>query len=144
MLDNLKRTCYDVDTPKVSSSDRPSREHAQQAGGARADRHKNTAPALEDVQGARYGSSRAGQELEARKDERTVNTMKKTVKDGWHKIAGYDVYVKSGNVKRGVTADGQRATYPYRASKCGGWDNDPYMSVDNFRRKVNNGTAAMF
>lgn len=40
MLDNLKRTCYDVDTPKDSSSDRPSREHTQQAGGARADRYK--------------------------------------------------------------------------------------------------------
>lgn len=70
--------------------------------------------------------------------------MKKTVKDGWHKIAGYDVYVENGNVKRGVTADGQKATYPYRAGKYGGWDNDVYMSVDNFRRKANNGTAAMF
>lgn len=69
--------------------------------------------------------------------------MKKTVKDGWHTIAGKSVYIENGYIKRGLSSDGQKATYPYRAAKDG-WDNDPYMTPDTFRRKVKNGSAAMF
>jgi hypothetical protein len=68
--------------------------------------------------------------------------MKKTVKDGWHTIAGKSVYIEKGYIKRGMSDDGQRTTYPYRAVKDG-WDNDPYMTPDTFRRKVKNGSAAM-
>ena len=41
-IDNYLQLCYTIDRTKDSSSDRPSREHTQQAGGARADRHKPT------------------------------------------------------------------------------------------------------
>lgn len=70
--------------------------------------------------------------------------MKKTVKDGWHRIAGYDVYIENGYIKRGKTDDGQRPLWPYRAGKYGGWDLDQYMTPDNFRRKHREGSAAMF
>lgn len=69
--------------------------------------------------------------------------MKKTVRDGWHTIAGQNVYIENGYIKRGLSSDGQKATYPYRAVKDG-WDLDQYMSPDTFRRKVKNGSAAMF
>lgn len=70
--------------------------------------------------------------------------MKKTVKDGWHKIAGYDVYVENGYIKRGTKDNGQLPAWPYRSGKDGGWDLDRYMTPDNFRRKVKNGSATMF
>ena len=70
--------------------------------------------------------------------------MKKTVKDGWHKIAGYDVYVDNGYIKRGTKDNGRLTAWPYRSGKDGGWDLDQYMTPDSFRRKVKNGSAAMF
>lgn len=42
------------------------------------------------------------------------------VKDGWHTVKGYEVYVEDGKIIRGVKEDfnGQRVTaYPYK------WDN---------------------
>lgn len=64
--------------------------------------------------------------------------MKKMVKDGWHKVYGYAVYVEGGRVKRAV-ANGV-AAYPYRASKYGGWDIDTYLSLDALRAGLSRGT----
>lgn len=69
--------------------------------------------------------------------------MKNTVKDGWHKIAGFDVYTENGYIKRGTKNNGQLPTYPYRSSRDGCWDLDQYMTPDTFRRKVKNGSAIM-
>lgn len=69
--------------------------------------------------------------------------MKKTIRDGWHTIAGYNVYIENGYIKRGLSNDGSRTTYPYSSGKYDGWDLDTYMTPDNFRRKVKNGSATM-
>ena len=65
----------------------------------------------------------------------------KAIKDGWHTIYGIDAYIENGCVKRGLSSDGQRTIYPYKAAKSGGWDLDQYMSVDYFRRKLSDGSA---
>lgn len=70
--------------------------------------------------------------------------MKKTVRDGWHTIAGQNVYIENGYIKRGLSRDGSRTTYPYSSGKYDGWDLDQYMTPDNFRRKVKNGSATMY
>ena len=39
------------------------------------------------------------------------------IKDGWHKIKGYEVYVENGRVVRGVKEDingGEVPAYPYK------------------------------
>lgn len=69
--------------------------------------------------------------------------MTKKVKDGWHTIAGCDVYIENGYIIRGTKNDGQLPAYPYRAAKGGGWDLDQYMTPETFRRKVKDGTAKM-
>lgn len=66
-----------------------------------------------------------------------------STKDGWTRIAGYTVYVEDGRVRRGVKNDGQETSYPYIASKQGGWDLDQSMTPDAFRAKVRRGTAKM-
>lgn len=40
----------------------------------------------------------------------------KKVKDGWHKVLGYDVYVEDGKVTRCLVShgSGHRTAYPYR------------------------------
>ena len=63
--------------------------------------------------------------------KRGESVMKKMVKDGWHKVCGYDVYVEDGEVKRAIS-DGCTA-YPYRASRYGGWDKDTHLSLDALR-----------
>lgn len=74
--------------------------------------------------------------------------MARKVKDGWHTICGYSVWVEDGKVRRGVAeVNGERcAVYPYRwlgkPHNC--FTSDPYMSVDAFRSAVRRGTAQMF
>lgn len=71
--------------------------------------------------------------------------MKKVIKDGWHVICGYEVYVENGIVIRGIREDynGSRVSaYPYRACRSGGWDHDT-MSVDAFRAGVKRGTISL-
>lgn len=67
--------------------------------------------------------------------------MKKTVKDGWHKVYGYDVYVEDGKVNRAIS-NGVTA-YPYRVSKYGGWDIDTHMTLDALRAGLSRGTMIM-
>ena len=70
--------------------------------------------------------------------------MKRTITDGWHIIAGYDVYVEGGKVLRGLSSDKQRTTYPFRYAARDGWTNDSGLSVDAFRAGVRRGTITMF
>ena len=70
------------------------------------------------------------------------------IKDGWHTICGYSVYVEDGKVRRGTTGEGcnMQPTSPYRwlgkPHNC--FSSDPYMSVDAFRAGVRRGTVQMF
>ena len=65
--------------------------------------------------------------------------------DGWHKIAGYTIYVESGRVMRGVRGPAWSPvpSYPYRWSrKLNCWCNES-MTVDAFRAGVRYGTITM-
>ena len=65
------------------------------------------------------------------------------MKDGWHTIMGYDVYVEDGKVLRGTKDNGQLPAYVYRAGKRG-WELDCVVSVAAFRAGVRRGTIRMF
>lgn len=71
--------------------------------------------------------------------------MKRVVKDGWHTIMGYSVYVEDGRVLRGILGEGnaQRTAFPFRKSKSGGWDNDAGLSVDAFKAGMKRGSIEM-
>lgn len=66
------------------------------------------------------------------------------IKDGWHVIKGYRVYVKDGRVLRGVSSQDwrQRTTWPYQA-KYNCWTNVVGISVEAFRSGVRRGTITM-
>ena len=67
--------------------------------------------------------------------------MKKIVKDGWHNVYGYFIYVEDGEVKRGM-CDGVYV-YPYRKSRNGGWDIDTHMTLDALRAGLSRGTIIL-
>ena len=72
--------------------------------------------------------------------------MKKTERTGWYTVAGYEVYIENGIVKRGIGADpnGSRITvYPYIRSKYGYWDKDTSLTEAAFRARVARGTLIM-
>lgn len=74
--------------------------------------------------------------------------MRKTIKDGWHDIMGYEVYVEDGKVIRGMkqsyTGLGKVSCYVFRASRYGGWDREyTGVTVAAFRAGVRRGTIAM-
>lgn len=64
------------------------------------------------------------------------------VKDGWHVIAGYTVYVENGKALRGLSTDKQRAVFPYRAVKDG-WTSASGLTVGAFRSGVRRDTIIM-
>ena len=67
------------------------------------------------------------------------------MKDGWHKICGYEIFVLDNKLIRGVGNTGyyMTTTYPYRKAKEG-WDREYYMTVDAFKAGVRRGTVRMF
>lgn len=67
------------------------------------------------------------------------------IEDGWYTICGYEVWVENGCVVRGVHTHGlkQTTTYPYRASKYGGWDSTGPIDVELFRYGVGRGIITM-
>lgn len=69
----------------------------------------------------------------------------KKIKDGWHMICGYRVYVEDGRILRGIIGEGnsQRPSYPYRVSKYGGWDICSGITIDAFRAGERRGTIMM-
>jgi hypothetical protein len=70
------------------------------------------------------------------------------MKDGWHKIQGYDVYVENDKILSGLkpsyTGIGSVTAYPYKESKRGGWDNVAGISASAFSKGVSNGSIALF
>lgn len=75
--------------------------------------------------------------------EKAEENIKKEALDGWHKIKGYDVYIEGGRIIRGLSADGQKTTYPYRKCRSGGWDNVSGISINAFRAGWRRGTIDM-
>lgn len=72
----------------------------------------------------------------------------KALRDGWHMVAGWEVYVEDGRILRGVMEDcnGSRVTcYPMRRDRreMWGWDwCEPTPSA--FRAGLARGTVRMF
>ena len=77
------------------------------------------------------------------------------MKNGWHTIGGYSVYVENGCVTHGIKRDHNNSiitAYPYR--KCwrysggkryqNGWYNCSGLSVNAFKSGVCRGTIGMF
>jgi hypothetical protein len=68
----------------------------------------------------------------------------KKIKDGWHTVAGYMVYVENGRILRGLNARGDKTLYPYRWNKqYGSRVNDSGLTVDAFRAGIRRGTIEM-
>lgn len=66
------------------------------------------------------------------------------MKDGWHVINGYNVYVEDGFIIRGVSHDQSKAVYVYRALKTGGYGKETKITPAAFRAGVKRGTIDMF
>lgn len=69
------------------------------------------------------------------------------MKDGWHIIYGYDVYVEDGKIIRGTLGKGlnYRTAYPYKHFRGQeGWYNVAGMlTISAFRYGVKNGFIMM-
>lgn len=68
------------------------------------------------------------------------------MKDGWHTILGYEVYVENNKVLRGTLGEGvtYRPAYPYRwdrTSNC--WIQTIKMNINTFRNGINRETVKM-
>ena len=67
------------------------------------------------------------------------------MRDGWHVIHGYDVFVRDGKILRGISSKND-TIYPYRWDKelrC--WNAYYYgISVPQFRRGINSGNISMW
>lgn len=72
--------------------------------------------------------------------------MRKT-KDGWHKIAGFNIFIENNRVLKGVRRDidgGEITAYPHRVNKNGDWNNDAGLTVEAFKAGVRRGTVTLF
>lgn len=61
------------------------------------------------------------------------------MKDGWHIILGYDVYIENNKVLRGTLGEGitYRPAYPYKwDKKCRCWIKVSGITVGSFRHNV--------
>lgn len=70
------------------------------------------------------------------------------MKDGWHVICGFDVYIENDRIVRGTLGAGTsyRAAYPYKQYKnMRGWHNvSGTISANAFRYGVNRGNVTLF
>lgn len=66
------------------------------------------------------------------------------MKDGWHVICGYDVYVENDRVLRGTKANGTLPAYVFRRENERRWNNASGVTVNAFRAGVRRGTIRMF
>lgn len=70
--------------------------------------------------------------------------MKKQITDGWHKIAGYSVFVESGYILRGMKKDDTQTAYVYRWNdRNQAWSHESSISPDAFRAGLKRGTIAL-
>lgn len=67
------------------------------------------------------------------------------MKDGWHVICGYKVYVENDRISGGILGEGnrQRGAGVYRWCRRGGWDLEYSVTVNAFRAAVNRGTMKL-
>lgn len=68
------------------------------------------------------------------------------MKDGWHIILGYDVYIENNKVLRGTLGEGitYRPAYPYKWDKrnrC--WIKNTGISINSFRNGVKRESIVM-
>lgn len=71
----------------------------------------------------------------------------KMISDGWHVVSGYEVFVESGNILRGILYDpfGSPLTaYVYRRCRDGSLSRCSSISVSAFRSAVRRGTVDLF
>lgn len=69
------------------------------------------------------------------------------MKDGWHVIAGYNVYVEDDKITHGTLGEGTsnyRTAWPYRwDNKYNAWNNCTRLTVAAFRAGVKRGTITL-
>lgn len=70
--------------------------------------------------------------------------MKKIVKDGWHVMAGVDVYVENGMVVRGITKDWSQPLYIYKFDKKMNVYTNIIVPVSTFARRLKEGKIRLF
>lgn len=65
------------------------------------------------------------------------------MKDGWHVVCGYEVYVEDGKIVRGMKNHGSSkvAAYVYRRCKTGGWNISYQVTPSAFRSGYKRGTV---
>ena len=72
--------------------------------------------------------------------------MKKQIKDGWHNLCGYYVYIEDEKIMHGIIKDRNGSydiSFPYR--KYGnGWSSEVGISCWSFISGVRRGTVGMF
>lgn len=69
------------------------------------------------------------------------------MKDGWHIVYGYRVYVENGCVLRGTLLDHNGydvPAWPYKRDKKGEYDNISGVKIETFRRGVKNNSMMLF
>lgn len=73
--------------------------------------------------------------------------MKRQIKDGWHKICGWDVYIEDEKILRGIREDrnGSPVTaFPYRRTKDGSWTSQSGIGYWAFISGMRRQTVRMF
>lgn len=73
--------------------------------------------------------------------------MKTIIKDGWHIVYGYRVYVENGCVLRGTKMDINGydvPAYPYESDRKGGYDNCSGVNFYTFRKGVKENRMFLF
>lgn len=70
--------------------------------------------------------------------------MKKVFEDGWQVIAGVDVYVEDGEVKRAVTEDGSQPLYLYKFDKRLNVYTNITVPASTFGRRLKEGRIRLF
>lgn len=61
------------------------------------------------------------------------------MKDGWHIVKGFNVYVENNCIIYGVSENHEKTLYPYKdifrlKGGCSGWVNVSPIKVDTFRK----------
>lgn len=67
----------------------------------------------------------------------------KNVKDGWHKVYGYEVWVEDGWAVRGLSRDGCRPLYIYAVAKDGELDRRDGVRLAALRKAMARGTMVL-
>lgn len=68
---------------------------------------------------------------------------KMKIRDGWHIVNGWNVYVKGGYAVRGLSQNGQRPLYLYTPARGGGLDSVDGVPFGALRGRMNRGTIIL-